>query len=117
MTINCCRWTHPETTISKNVSSGGTDLMPEVYRRRRPTSRDCPDCPLRGRRPLGPTCDAAQLDASVARGDPSHEARIGQLEQELSLLARQSPACQVLTSVPGIGLLTSTAMIAAIGDP
>lgn len=45
------------------------------------------------------------------------EARIGQLEQELSLLARQSPACQVLTSVPGIGLLTSTAMVAAIGDP
>ena len=45
------------------------------------------------------------------------EARIGQLEQELSLLARQSPACQVLTSVPGIGLLTSTAMVAAVGDP
>ena len=45
------------------------------------------------------------------------EARIGQLEQELSLLAQQSPACQVLTSVPGIGLLTSTAMVAAVGDP
>jgi transposase len=45
------------------------------------------------------------------------EARIGQLEQELSLLARQSPACQMLTSVPGIGLLTSTAMVAAVGDP
>lgn len=45
------------------------------------------------------------------------EARIGQLEQELSELARQSPACQVLLSVPGIGLLTSTAMVAAVGDP
>jgi len=45
------------------------------------------------------------------------EARIGQLEQELSALARQSPACQVLTSVPGIGLLTSTAMVAAVSDP
>jgi transposase len=45
------------------------------------------------------------------------EARIGQLEQELSELARHSPACQVLTSVPGIGLLTSTAMVAAVGDP
>jgi len=45
------------------------------------------------------------------------EARIGQLEHDLSQLARHSPACQVLTSVPGIGLLTSTAMVAAVGDP
>src|SRR5438105_7439652 len=45
------------------------------------------------------------------------EARIGQLEQELAALAKQSPACQVLLSVPGIGLLTSTAMVAAVGDP
>ena len=45
------------------------------------------------------------------------EARIGQLEQELSAIARQSPACEVLVSVPGIGLLTSTAMVAAVGDP
>jgi transposase len=45
------------------------------------------------------------------------EARIGQLEQELCELAQQSPACQVLLSVPGIGLLTSTAMVAAVGDP
>jgi transposase len=45
------------------------------------------------------------------------EARIGQLERELSAIARQSPACEVLVSVPGIGLLTSTAMVAAVGDP
>jgi len=45
------------------------------------------------------------------------EARIRQLEQELAQLAQQSPACQALTSVPGIGLLTSTAMVAAVGDP
>jgi transposase len=45
------------------------------------------------------------------------EARIDQLERELAAIARQSPACHVLTSVPGIGLLTSTAMIAAVGDP
>lgn len=45
------------------------------------------------------------------------EARIGQLEQELMELARQAPACQLLQSVPGIGLLTSTAMVAAVGDP
>ena len=45
------------------------------------------------------------------------EARIGQLECELAELAKASPACQALLSVPGIGLLTSTAMVAAVGDP
>jgi len=41
------------------------------------------------------------------------EARIGQLERELTALARQSPACTTLLSIPGIGLLTATAMVAA----
>jgi transposase len=45
------------------------------------------------------------------------EARIEQLERELAQLARQSPACEALSSVPGIGLLTSTAMVAAVRDP
>ena len=43
------------------------------------------------------------------------EARIAQLERELSELARQSPACTTLLSIPGIGLLTATAMVAATG--
>ena len=43
------------------------------------------------------------------------EARIAQLERELSALARQSPACTTLLSIPGIGLLTATAMVAATG--
>lgn len=45
------------------------------------------------------------------------EARIEQLERGLAQIARSSPACEVLVSVPGIGLLTSTAMVAAVGDP
>jgi transposase len=45
------------------------------------------------------------------------EARIEQIERELATVARQSSACQALTSVPGIGLLTGTAMLAAVGDP
>lgn len=45
------------------------------------------------------------------------EARIESLERELATLARQSEACQALASVPGIGLLTSTAMVAAVADP
>jgi transposase len=41
------------------------------------------------------------------------EVRIGQLERELTELARQSTACKTLLTVPGIGLLTATAMVAA----
>lgn len=45
------------------------------------------------------------------------EARVQQLERELADLAHGSAACQALLSVPGIGLITSTAMVASIGDP
>lgn len=41
------------------------------------------------------------------------EARIAQLEKALTELAKLSPACKELLSVPGIGLLTATAMVAA----
>jgi transposase len=41
------------------------------------------------------------------------ELRIAQLERELTVLARQSPPCTTLLSIPGIGLLTATAMVAA----
>jgi transposase len=43
------------------------------------------------------------------------ETRIAQLERDLTLLARQSDTCQRLLTVPGIGLLTATAMVAATG--
>lgn len=43
------------------------------------------------------------------------EARIAQLEAQLTAAARQSPACETLLSVPGVGLLTATAMVAATG--
>lgn len=41
------------------------------------------------------------------------EARIAALERELAALVRRSPACATLLSVPGVGLLTATAMVAA----
>lgn len=44
------------------------------------------------------------------------EARIESVEQELAQIARHSEPCKALASVPGIGLLTSTAMLAAVGD-
>lgn len=43
------------------------------------------------------------------------EGRIDELEKELTGLARQSPACAALLSIPGIGLLSATAMVAATG--
>jgi len=45
------------------------------------------------------------------------EARMAQLETQLADIAKASPACQVLLTVPGIGLITSTAMVAAVGNP
>jgi transposase len=42
-------------------------------------------------------------------------ARIARLEVQLSAAARQSPACATLLSVPGVGLLTATAIVAATG--
>ena len=41
------------------------------------------------------------------------EARVAQLEKELTDLAKHSPACKNLLTIPGIGLLTATAMVAA----
>lgn len=43
------------------------------------------------------------------------EARIARLEAQLSAAARESPACTTLLSVPGVGLLTATALVAATG--
>jgi transposase len=41
------------------------------------------------------------------------EARIAQLERELAALAKLSPVCITLLSIPGISLLTATALVAA----
>ena len=43
------------------------------------------------------------------------EARKAQLERLLAHVARQSGACRLLMTIPGIGLITATAMVAAVG--
>ena len=43
------------------------------------------------------------------------EERIAHLERDLREVVRQSPACQLLLSIPGVGLLTATALVAAVG--
>lgn len=41
------------------------------------------------------------------------ESRVAGIERELSALAKRSAACVQLMSIPGVGLLTATAMVAA----
>lgn len=43
------------------------------------------------------------------------ETRIDAIEKELSAVVRHSESCQLLQSVPGVGLLTTTAMAASTG--
>ena len=57
----------------------------------------------------------------LALEDAAHEIadleeRIGLLEHQIRSLARQSPAVQRLLTVPGIGWLTATALVAFIGN-
>jgi transposase len=45
-----------------------------------------------------------------------HERRIGAAEKQLRALAAQTPDAERLQSVPGVGLLTATALVALVGD-
>ena len=42
--------------------------------------------------------------------------RVEEMEEKLLRLSRQNEDCQRLLTIPGIGLLTATALVAAIGD-
>jgi transposase len=44
------------------------------------------------------------------------EARIAGVEKQLRALARETPVAERLQSIPGIGLLTATALVALVGD-
>ena len=44
------------------------------------------------------------------------EARISSVERQIEALARETPVVSTLRSVPGIGLLTATALVAVVGD-
>jgi len=45
------------------------------------------------------------------------ERSIRQLEKDLTKISKESAALRRLRTVPGIGLLTATALVAAVGDP
>jgi transposase len=44
------------------------------------------------------------------------EARIVSIEREIEAVARETPVVPTLRSIPGIGLLTATALVAVVGD-
>ena len=54
--------------------------------------------------------------AAAVREIRDLEARIGEVEKQLRALAAQMPVVKRLRSIPGIGLLTATALVAFIGD-
>ncbi len=49
-------------------------------------------------------------------GDGDLEERFGAVEEQLRRLAREIPAVANLLSIPGIGLITATALVAFVGD-
>jgi transposase len=63
--------------------------------------------PLALRVPLADTCDEIGI----------LETNIRSVERHLAALARQMPDVTLVQTVPGVGLLTATALIAMVGDP
>jgi transposase len=54
--------------------------------------------------------------AEAAREVAELERRIGEVEAQLEGIARQSPLVCRLRTIPGVGLLTATALVASLGD-
>jgi transposase len=54
--------------------------------------------------------------AEAAREVTELERRIGEVEAQLEGIARQSPLVRRLRTIPGVGLLTATAIVASLGD-
>jgi transposase len=52
----------------------------------------------------------------AAREVTELERRIGEVEAQLQAVARHSPLVHSLRTIPGVGLLTATAIVASVGD-
>jgi len=62
-----------------------------------------------------PACSAPP-SPSAAREIRELERRIRTVEHQLDAVAEQTPVVSRLCSIPGVGLLTATALVAAVGD-
>jgi transposase len=68
--------------------------------------------------PSGPIPDTLQPSLLSAASEIRQlEERIRDVQRQLESLARSLPAAARLRTIPGIGLLTSTALIGFVGDP
>jgi transposase len=57
-----------------------------------------------------------QVLATTATEIRTLEATIHGIDQQLATLARQAPDAALLQTVPGVGVITATALLAAVGD-
>jgi transposase len=85
------------------IPQGAREVIPTVWALIEDAEADVPDA-------LRP------FFAELCREIREIEARIHQVEQQLAAISRQLPVVARLLSVPGVGLLTATALLAFIGD-
>jgi transposase len=85
------------------LPAGAKKVIPLIYEYVGDAESDCPD-------PLRPTLEA------MCREIRGLEASIKDTEAQLERLARDLPIVAQLRSIPGIGLLTATALVALVGD-
>ena len=85
------------------IPVGAENVVPAVWALVEDADSDLPDA----LRPL--FAEASQEIREI-------EARVKKVERQLEALASQLPAVAYLLSIPGIGLLTATALVAFIGD-
>ena len=85
------------------IPEGGKHVLPDAWEIIQDPKRGLPDA-------LMPSM------SSLCQDIVSHSTRIEEIEAQLEALAKQVPVVARLRSVPGIGLLTATALYAFIGD-
>lgn len=53
---------------------------------------------------------------TILKEHERHTQRINELEKQLAIIAKEQPICQLLMSIPGIGVINATAIYCAIGN-
>jgi len=85
------------------IPAGARQVVPRVWELVSGDASEIPD-------PLRPVL------AEAAREVKELERRIEEVEAQLEGIARQSPLVARLRTIPGVGLLTATALVASVGD-
>jgi transposase len=53
---------------------------------------------------------------TILKEHERHTQRINELEKQLAIIAKEQPICQLLMTIPGIGVINATAIYCAIGN-